>query len=228
MLQHLDRETLARLHLRPVVLAIGRELEIPGRTIDHIFFVEAGVGSMTAVFGDGEQVEVSMFGYESVVGISALMGANRSLNRIFMQVPGHGFAVSVEAARREFSRFGTFHDLALRYVQAQLTQSMQNAACNAVHTHEQRLSRWLLICADRAHQTSFQLSQEFVAQMLGSTRSTMSIAMSALKRKNLISHHRGYIDILDAAALELQACECYGVVRDHLANFLQFDTGYVV
>ncbi len=228
VLQHLEQASIARLNLRPITLEVGRDLELPGQIIDHIFFVESGVGSMTTMFLDGSQVEVGMFGFESVVGVSALMGARRSLNRIFMQVPGHGFSVAVDTAKREFARFDTFHNLALRYVQAQLTQSMQNAACNASHTQEQRLSRWLLICAERADNPVFQLSQEFVAMMLGSSRPTVSSAINVLKSKGLIAHHRGMIEVLDRVALETQACECYGVVRDHLANYLQFDTGFVV
>ena len=228
VLKHLDKETIGRLQLRRTELELNRDMESPGKAIDQIFFVEKGVGSMTAIFHNGTQVEVSMFGYESVVGVSALMGTKQSLNRIFMQVAGYGFASPIDAARREFRRFDAFHDLTLRYVQAQLTQSMQNAACNAVHTNEQRLARWLLICSDRAHESSFKLSQEFLSLMLGSTRSTVSLAAGVLKDKKMIDHRRGIISILDTEALENQACECYGVVRDHLSNYAEFDTGFVV
>lgn len=226
LLQHLDPDTVSRLHLRRTELPVLYDLEVPGSPIQHLFFLEEGIGSMTTSFANGAQVETSMFGYESVIGISALMGAKHSFNRIFMQLSGHGYAVPVRSAQEEFRRHGEFLHLALRYVQSQLTLSTQNAACNAMHTYEQRLARWLLICGDRAKQEHIEMAQEFVAQMLGSTRSTVSIAAGALKAKGLIDYHRGSIQILDVKGLENEACECYRVVREHLENFLHFDTGF--
>ena len=228
LLQHLDAATISRLQLQKIELPLRHVLETPGRSIDHIFFVEEGIGSMTTCFENGSQVETSMFGYESAVGVSALMGTKHSLNRIFMQLAGHGYASPIEAAREEFFRNGRFQFLALRYVQAQLTLSTQNAACNAMHTYEQRLARWLLICCDRAKQRNLEMAQEFVSQMLGSTRSTVSIAAAHLKTKGLIDYRRGSIQILDIKGLEVEACECYRVVREHLENFAEFDTGFVV
>ena len=97
-----------------------------------------------------------------------------------------------------------------------------------MHTYEQRLARWLLICCDRAKQTHLAMAQDFVAQMLGSTRSTVSIAAAHLKEKGLIDYHRGLIQVLDVKGLELQACECYRVVRKHLESTTDFDTGLLV
>lgn len=228
ILKHLDEEMLRRLQLRPVDLPVLHPLEHAGSRIEHLFFIEEGIGSMTTRFTDGTQVETSMFGYESAIGVSALMGVKRSLNAIFMQSSGRGYVCPVRAAQQEFARGERFQQLALRYVQAQLTVSTQNAACNAVHTHEQRLARWLLICCDRAKQQHLEMAQEFVAQMLGSTRSTVSIAAGSFKAKGLIDYSRGVIRIKDAKGLEAEACECYRVVRDHLENFADFDTGFVV
>jgi CRP-like cAMP-binding protein len=228
LLQHFDSAILERLHLRPLKLKLRQTLQNPGEEISHIYFVEEGIGSMTTVFRDGGQVEVGMFGYESMVGVSALMGAKRSLSHIFMQLGGHGYSCSVETAKAEFSRHETFHNLALRYVQAQLTQSTQSAACNATHTHLQRLSRWLLICSDHANSPDLKLSQEFLAEMLGSQRTTVTIAAGILKDKGLIHYTRGSIHILDPKGLEKEACECYLVVKKHLSNFLEFDTGFAV
>lgn len=228
LLQHLDAETIKRLQLRPVQLPLLRDLEVPGSSIDQIYFIEQGIGSMTTRFENGAQVETSMFGYESAVGVSALMGTKHSLNAIFMQLAGYGYASPVRVARQEFQRAGKFHDVALRYVQAQLTLSTQNAACNAMHTHEQRLARWLLICCDRARQEHLEMAQDFVSQMLGSTRSTVSIAASGFKAKGLLDYSRGVIKILNVKGLEAEACECYRVVREHLENFADFDTGFAV
>ena len=228
LLQHLSCETIKRLKLRPVQLALRKDLEVPGQDIEHIFFVEEGIGSMTTIFRDGFEVEVSMFGYESAVGISALMGTKHSLNRVFMQLAGHGFASPLGAANEEFGRYGEFHHLALRYVQAQLTQATQSAACNAHHDHEQRFARWILICSDRAKQDVMALSQEFLADMLGSARPTVTTTARILKDKGLITYSRGTLRILDRKGLEKQACECYQVIKSHLENFADFDTGFAV
>ena len=227
LLQHLDPRVIDRLRLRPLKLDVKRDLEVPGEPIRQIFFLEEGIGSMTTQFLDGSQVEVSMFGYESAIGLSALMGTKHSLNRIFMQLPGHGFAAPIAAAAQEFARGGRFQALALRYVQTQLTLSTQNAACNARHSHEQRLARWLLICCDRAKRNRLEMAQEFVSEMLGSTRSTVSIAASSFKSKGLVDYSRGHILVLNAKGLEAEACECYSVVRDHLESFAAFDTGFI-
>jgi CRP-like cAMP-binding protein len=225
ILRTLDREVIARLCLRPVVFEVEHELEFPGQPIAHLFFVEEGMASMTTTFQDGSQVEVGMFGYEGVIGISALMGTKRSLNRVYTQIPGHGYSCSTEVARREFCLNGEFQLLTLRYVQAQLLQAAQSAGCNAKHDVDQRLARWLLLCADRAHSDVFALSQEFIAEMLGCTRPTVSTAAGLLKESGLIEYSRGVIRLLDVASLEARACECYRVIKDHLDNYTEFDSG---
>ncbi len=226
LLGHLDSDVIDRLKLRNVELPLRQDLETPGKQITSLYFVEQGIGSMTTIFRDGFEVEVSMFGYESAVGISALMGTKHSLNRVFMQLPGYGFACPLRAAQQEFARHGEFHRLALRYVQAQLTQATQSAACNVHHSHEQRFARWILICSDRAKQNTMSLSQEFLAEMLGSARPTVTATARALKAKGLITYTRGVLTITDRKGLEEQACECYEVVKHHLENFVEFDTGF--
>lgn len=226
LLQHLRPETVERLQLRRVMLDVGREIEFPGKPIDHLYFIEKGIGAMTTTFKDGSQVEVSMFGYESVIGISALMGTKQSLNRIYMQLAGYGLISSIEAASKEFQRCADFHDLALRYVQAQLIEVMQSAGCNVKHDISQRLARRLLLCADRAHSNTFFMSQEFIADMLGASRPTVSIAAGILKEEGLIGYSRGSIEILRPKALEQRSCECYRIVKNHLDNYAEFDTGY--
>jgi CRP-like cAMP-binding protein len=227
ILKTLDRESVARLCLHPVVFEIEHELEFPGQPIEHLFFVEEGMASMTTTFLDGSQVEVGMFGYEGVIGISALMGTKRSLNRVYTQIPGNGYSCAIEVARREFELGGEFQSLALRYVQSQLLQAAQSAGCNAKHDLDQRLARWLLLCADRAHSNVFALSQEFIADMLGSTRPTVSTAAGLLKESGLIQYSRGVIRLLDVARLEARACECYRVIKDHLDNYTEFDSGVI-
>lgn len=227
LLRTLDADVVTRLHLRSVTFEVGHEIEFPGKPIDHFFFVEEGMASQTVTLLDGSQVEVGMFGYESVIGVSALMGTKQSLNRVYTQIEGRGYSCDVEVGRQEFNRYGNFHSLALRYVQAQLVHAMQSAACNAKHEVEQRLSRWLLLCADRAHSNTFKMSQEYLADMLGSARPSVSIAAGILKEEKLIDYSRGVIRILNSAGLQARSCECYKVIKDHLDNYVQFDSGIV-
>lgn len=228
MLRNLGPEIRSRLCLQRVQFELKHEIEYPGKPIDYLFFVEEGMASMTTTFFDGSQVEVGMFGYESVIGVSALMGTKRSLNRVYTQIAGYGYGCCVESARREFDRGGDFQHLALRYVQTQLVMAIQSAGCHAKHNVEQRLARWLLICADRAHSNRFKMSQEFLADMLGGTRPTLSTAAGALKHRGLIEYARGEIRIIDVAGLERASCECYMIIKNHLDNYAEFDTAAMV
>jgi CRP-like cAMP-binding protein len=225
LLKSLDPVIVRRLGLRPLSFDVGHEIEYPGKPIKHLIFVEEGMASMTTSFRDGSQVEVGMFGYESIIGVSALMGTKQSLNRVYTQIAGWGFASPVEVARSEFSRGGYFQSLALRYVQAQLLQTAQSVGCNAKHHVEQRLARWLLICSDRAHSNRFKMSHEFLADMLGTGRATVSVIAKDLKDSGLIDYTRGVIDIHDSKGLEKRACECYRVIKDYLDNYTEFDAG---
>jgi CRP-like cAMP-binding protein len=224
LLKALDAEIIERLRLQPVKFELKHEIENPGDPIDNLYFLEEGMASMTTTFMDGSQVEVGMFGYESVIGVSALMGSKKSLNRVYTQIAGHGYSCHVEDARREFRLGGAFQSLALRYVQAQLVQAMQSAGCNAKHNIEQRLARWLLLCADRAHIDTFKISHEFLADMLGVRRPTVSTTARSLKQKGLIEYTRGEIRILDVPGLTKTACECYLIIKDYLDNYTKFDT----
>jgi len=225
LLNALGAKIVSRIHLSPVIFELQHEIEYPGIPIEHLYFVEEGMASMTTTFQDGSQVEVGMFGFESVIGISALMGTKRSLNRIYTQIAGSGYSAPIADARREFELGGLFQSVVLRYVQAQLVQTAQSVGCNARHNAEQRLARWLLICADRARSDTFVMSHEFLADMLGTTRSTVSMAAGILRDKNLIDYRRGAIVILNAKGLEDMACECYHIIRDHLENYLEYDNG---
>ncbi len=225
ILRSLDADSVLRLQLKPVQFALRREIEFPGNAIDNLFFVEEGMASMTNTFEDGSQVEVGMFGHESVIGASALMGTRRSLNRVYTQIAGSGQSSPLEAARREFLRGGTFQSLTLRYVQTQLVQAMQSAGCNAKHEVEQRLARWLLLCADRVGSLTFRMPHEFLADMLGNTRPAVSIAAGLLRDDGLIEYTRGVVQILDRERLEQRSCECYRIIKNHLDNYLEFDGG---
>lgn len=225
ILKNLDADTIGRLQLRQVQLEVRHSLEAPGEPIRDIFFLESGIASVTTQFKDGFEVEAGMYGYDSLSGISAFMGARESLNASYIQIAGHGYSCKIKRAAEEFDRGGEFRSLALRAVQAQFVQSMQSAGCNAHHDLEPRLARWLLLVADRTQTTTFALSHEFISTMLGARRSTVSIAAGSLKRRGLIEYTRSNIHILDRNGLESKACECYRVLRDYLSDYTQYDSG---
>ncbi len=222
ILQHLDREAIGRLRLRPVELEQRQILEAPGDRIDNIFFIEEGIGSMTTIFIDGSQVEAGMFGFESAIGAPALMGIRQSRNHIAVQVPGHGWASPKEAAEREFRRLECFHDMVLRYMQSQILQATQSCGCNARHSVQQRLSRWLLLCRDRTNEDVLQLTQDFLAAMMGVERPAVTVVAGKLQESGLIEYSRGRVRITDAQGLEAVACECYQVARRELQAFREY------
>jgi CRP-like cAMP-binding protein len=218
LLRSLDANEIERLCLRPTTLPLRQELESPGNLIQNLFFIEDGFASMTTTFHDGAQVEVAIFGYDSAVGTSALLGAKRSLNHVYMQLGGHGFYCPIKVARKEFRLYGRFHELVLLDTQAHLTTARQTAGCNARHEVEERLASWLLFCADRARSNKFTISHEFLAEMLGSTRPTVSVAAASLRNRGLIEYCRGTMRILDHRRTEERACECYHVLKEHFAG----------
>ena len=224
ILRFLPHDARLRLSLVPITLAVNHEMEYPGSSIDHLFFLESGMASMTTTFLDGSQAEIAMAGIESAVGAGALVGVRRSLNRVYMQIAGTGYICPLTTATAEFARSSSFHDLCLRSLQAQFIQSAQTAGCNARHSVEQRLARWLLLCANRTGSHSFSLSQEFMADMLGNSRPTVSVIAAEFQTSGLISYQRGHIDIIDPEGLEGRSCECFRSVLDYLQNYLDWDS----
>ena len=225
VLSRLSPESIKRLELQRVDLERRHVIETPGDEIRHLFFLEAGIGSMTSQFKDGSEVEVGMFGWESVMGVSALMGTRRSLNHIYMQLGGWGYSTTRKLAQQEFQLGGRFQQLTLRYMQALLIQTAQTAGCNARHHLDQRLARWLLLCHDRADSNVMDLTQEFLAMMLGVERPAVSVEASKLQELGLIVYFRGKVHIIDHAGLEKIACECYAVVSHYLNSFAVIDEG---
>jgi hypothetical protein len=217
----LSPEITGRLELKSLELPAGQEIENPGKPIANLIFIEDGIGSMTTTFTSGFQVEVGLFGYESVMGGSALIGTKLSLNRVYMQMSGHGSSCQTALAITEFSRFGHFHDVVLRYQQALLVQACQSVGCISHHMLAQRLSRWLLLCADRSESNVLQLTHEYLGHMLGTNRSTVSSIAAELQAEGLINYSRGKITITDREGLEARSCECYRLVKNHLDNYLE-------
>ena len=162
-------------------------------------------------------VEVATIGREGMVGVFATTVHSVATSGTMVQAEmGTCYRMTSDAFRGEMDRRGAFYELLTNYAQALLGFIMQSTACNAVHSVEQRLARWLLLAEDRVGRSDFPLTQEFVAIMLGTTRPTVTVVAGTLQRAGLIKYHRGHVTILDREKLESASCECYQVATDLL------------
>jgi CRP-like cAMP-binding protein len=216
LLAALPHDVLVSLlpQLKPVSLPRGRVLCDIGEPLRRIYFVEAGALSLMTVFEDGTTAEIATVGCEGLVGIGILLGDDTVLGRYV--VPLAGFALAVEASR--FA--GVLGEIPIlrakceSYAQAFVAHLLQNVICNAAHGVEQRFARWLLMCGDQTDDDTFLLTQEYVAEMLGVRRSTVTVIARTLQQRGLICYRRGAIAVLDRCALEAASCECYRIIRD--------------
>lgn len=206
--------------LVPVKLARGKVLWEVGDVVRHAFFLMGGMASLLSVTEDGESIEVGMIGGEGLAGVSSVLRCDAIPYRVVVQVATPALRVGVDALRREFARGGHLQDLLLRYTHTLLTQVSQSASCNRFHTAEQRLCRWLLISSDRAKSDSLQLTQEFLAQMIGVPRTSVTAVAVRLQRAGLITYRRGRIELIDRPGLEISSCECYRVISDGINCYL--------
>ncbi len=205
-------------HLEEVDLPSGKIIyEIDG-PISFLYFPAGSLISLVTEMADGKIVEVGLVGNDGMSGIASLMGSGKSFERALVQIPNGGVRASVEIVRREFDRGGELQKILLRYASNLMRQVSQTAACNASHTTEERLSRWLLMCQDRVSSATLDLTQEFLAEMLGTRRGTVNVAAITLQSASLIKYNRGHITIVDRPGLEAFSCECYEILRSRNGN----------
>jgi CRP-like cAMP-binding protein len=203
--------------LRNTPLKLKRFLHKPGEAIDQVYFPGGGFVSVVTVLKDGGMVEVATIGREGMLGISAVSNGDPSPAATMVQAESDVcYTMSAEAFRQEMDRRGAFYKLLTRYGQALVGFIMQSTACNAVHSVEQRLSRWLLLAHDRVGKDDFPLTQEFAAMMLGTSRPTVTVVAGTLQKAGLIKYHRGHVTIVDRENLEAASCECYQTATDLL------------
>jgi CRP-like cAMP-binding protein len=186
----------------------------PNKPIGHVYFVEDGVISLVSEMEDGRSVEVGTIGYEGMVGLPVFFGASSSPLQAFAQIPGSAWKISAGDFRRVLGNGSSAlaHSLN-RYTQALFVQFSVSVACNRLHSVQQRCARWLLMTADRVGGRNFELTQQFLAQMLGVRRATANAELQLFKRKGLIEYQSGTMTIKNRAGLEAIACECYFTVR---------------
>jgi CRP-like cAMP-binding protein len=210
-------------HLVPVDLPLGKSLSEPNQPIEFLYFLNTGLISTDAITRDGEQVEVGLIGREGFAGLAALLDQPQMSHTVIMQGSGEGFRIRSAVVRNEFVRGGTLQKLVHTFAYLQLVQITQSVLCNRMHEVEARLARWLVSSADRVESEHLQLTQEFLSQMLGVQRSTVTVAAGELQRRGLIGYSRGRIHIIDRPGLISRACECYGTVNSSYDRLLKKD-----
>ncbi len=189
--------------------AVLQEVNEP---VGHLWFPISGVCSVLAEMEDGSVVEVATVGREGMVGLPVVLDAGHSAQRIFAQIPGEAYRLSAAAFTRLRPKLPALDRLLLRYALSLVSQIAQGSACNRLHPIEARCARWLLLTHDRVDSDSFPLTHDFLAQMLGVTRPSVTIAAGMLQKAGLIRYIRGVVDIVDRPGLEAASCECYGIV----------------
>jgi CRP-like cAMP-binding protein len=203
--------------LTVVPLKLKEILHKPGDPIRHVYFPGGGFLSMLTVLEDGSMVEIATVGREGMVGVSAILDATPATSAAMVQgATDTCYRMNVDAFRREIDRRGAFHELMAHFAQALFGFVAQSTACNAIHSVEQRLARWLLMAQDRMGSDEFPLTQEFAAMMLGASRPTVSVVAGTLQKAGLIKYRHGRVTIVDRQNLEAASCECYRAATDLL------------
>ncbi|MGJ3253864.1 MAG: Crp/Fnr family transcriptional regulator [Elainellaceae cyanobacterium] len=207
-------------YLREVNLSLGQILYEPADPIDTVYFPNQSMISLVQIMENGSTVEAGIVGNDGMLGYPIYLGGQSDSSRAIVQIAGSAIALSPIVLKAEFDRAGILQKLLLCYTQAFLAQVSQTAACNRFYPVEERLSRWLLQSQDFAQSSTLQLTQDFLASMLGTRRASITVAAGALQEAGLIYYQRGYIQILNRDALESAACECYKVVKDEYNRLL--------
>ena len=217
-----EYETLAKF-LVPVDLPLEMRLSEPNEPIEYIYFLNSGLISTDALTEKGESVEVGVIGREGFAGLPALLDQPQMSHSVLMQGIGEGLRIRSSILRDQFVKGGMLQRLVHTFAYLQLVQVSQSVLCNRMHEVDARLARWLLTSADRMESESLNLTQEFLAQMLGVQRSTVTVAAGDLQRAGMIGYSRGKIHILDRVNLTRTACECYQIVSSSYERVLQLN-----
>jgi len=207
-------------HLEEVPLSQGQILQEQGDDIEQIYFPHSGMISLVAVMNHGgKMIETATIGREGAVGAMAGFGPRHAFRRAIVQVAGTAAKIPTAPFREAVKGSEALRDILVRHNEVLLAQVQQAAACNAFHEAEQRLARWLLQTRDRIDSDTIPLTQEFLAQMLGVRRTTVTIIAHALQERGLLRYRRGQIEIADRQGLEKTSCECYETVRKQIDEY---------
>jgi CRP-like cAMP-binding protein len=213
---------------REDLLAASEYVDLPkkkllydiNRPIEYVYFLEHGVASIVSVLSDQTAVETATCGREGMIGIPVFLGVNSSATQALQQIPGSGWKTPADVFRKHLDDCAELRAIIGRQVQATMTLIAQNSACNRRHTVEERCVRWLLTSHDQMDRQPFELTHQFLSQMLGVRRATVTVTAGGLQQAGLITYHRGLITITNREGLENISCECYAIIRNEYARLL--------
>ncbi len=214
--QALVRPDLERVTLR------ARDILYPAdEPLSHVYFPQGAVLSVLTVMQSGAAVEIGTFGLEGLSGAQLILGGDRAPSQMICQIPGEALRMPVPQFLSHLKTARTFQRIVRRYTEALFNFMGQSIACNRLHTVDERCARWLLMSHDRVGGDQFDLTQEFLAIMLGVHRPGVSIAAASLQQAGFIKYTRGHVVIRDRKGLESAACECYQITADQFARSLR-------
>ena len=190
-----------------------------GKPIEFAYFLNSGVVSIINVLSDGKSVEVGLTGREGFVGLPLIVGYRSSPTRAIVQIAAAGYKVHSQHLQTILRSSPKLRESLQRYSQELSIQAIQVAACNRLHEVDERLARWLLMSQDRVGETTFPLTQEFIAHMLGTRRASVTVAAGILQKAGLIEYRRGQVTIEDRSGLEDASCECYKGINDQIGRW---------
>lgn len=216
-----DERNLLSSKLEPVTLNLHDVLHEPGAPIKFGYFPDSGIISILSVLSDGKSVEVGLIGKEGFVGLPLTVGFRSSPTRAICQAPGTALRIAASALAQVLPQCPRLEKALDRYSLTLGMQASQVAACNGLHEVDARLARWLLMCHDRLGFDSVPLTQEFLSQMLGIRRASVTVAAGILQKAGLIRSARGEVTILNRKGLEELACECYGIINHQMERWRQ-------
>ncbi len=202
-----------------VRLKVHHLLHETGDALKSVYFCNSGMISILSVFPDGKSVEVGLVGEEGFVGLPLLVGFRTAPTRAISQIDATAFRVDGNALLLLLPKCPQLQKNLQQYSQIFASQVTQIAACNRLHEVHERLARWLLMCADRVSSDDLPLTQEFLGQMLGTRRSSVTVAAGILQKAGIIANTRGDVKILDRQKLEQATCECYGLMQRQLVQW---------
>jgi CRP-like cAMP-binding protein len=213
MLSEADHALIAP-NLSPLLLEKGCLLYEPGDPIETVYFPRGAVISLMTLMHSGEAIETSTIGGEGAFGLAAAVAPKTSLSRAIVQIAGPAVSIPRETLHAAWAQSPSLQVLVDRHTEALYAHAIQSVACNALHSVEARFCRWILCCLDRIAGNRVSLTQEFLADMLGVQRTTVTAVARALQASGLIHYRRGVVDVLDRRGLETISCECYRRVRN--------------
>ena len=202
------------VHLQRVTFSLGEVIVEAGQRAGYGYFLTNSIASLLYTMENGTAAETAVVGNDGVVGTPIFLGGDTSCSRAVVTVAGEAYKVPAHVLLEEFERSAVLQRVLLRYTQALITQISLTAVCNRLHSVEQRLCRWLLMCHDRTGCFELLMTQELIAHMLGGRRESVTVAAGRLQDLGLIHYYRGHIRILDRLRLESSVCECYRIVED--------------